>query len=193
MTPSNSQVQADMPPGEEELDRKVEHVSNEEEEEDELGFYNALFWLAAMTVFIALLSDAISASIESAANSANVSGVFISAIVLPIVGNAAEHAGAVVFAMKGKMDLSMGVAVGSSTQIALCVLPLLVILGWIMGKDMSLNFGSYEAGTLLLTVIAVTFAIKDGTSNWLMGVALICAYIVIAIGFWAHLNENLSS
>ncbi len=171
----------------------ADNKSDEEEEEDELGFYNALFWLGAMTVLIALLSDAISASIQDAADSAGISGVFISAIILPIVGNAAEHAGAVMFAVKGKLDLSLGVAIGSSTQIALCVLPLLVIIGWMMEKEMTLNFGGYEATTLLISVISVTFAIKDGQSNWLVGATLIGAYIVIAIGFWAHVNEPLDT
>jgi Ca2+:H+ antiporter len=97
------------------------------------------------------------------------------------------------FAYKGKVDLALGVAIGSSTQIALCVIPLLVILGWMMGKDLDLNFGTYEATTTLLTVIAVTFAIKDGRSNWLTGATLIAAYIVISFGFWAHNNDSLSS
>eukprot|EP00598_Pedospumella_elongata_P005581 CAMPEP_0184973052 /NCGR_PEP_ID=MMETSP1098-20130426/4959_1 /TAXON_ID=89044 /ORGANISM="Spumella elongata, Strain CCAP 955/1" /LENGTH=442 /DNA_ID=CAMNT_0027495475 /DNA_START=27 /DNA_END=1352 /DNA_ORIENTATION=- len=143
-----------------------------DEEEDVLGFTNSLIWLGVITVFIAVLSDAISASIQDAASSLGMSEIFIAAILLPIVGNAAEHAGAVVFATKNKLDLSLGVAIGSSTQIALCVLPLLVIIGWCGGYDLSLNFGSYEAATLLLSVISVTFAIKDGKSNWLLGLTL---------------------
>lgn len=166
-------------------------ADDDEEEEDLLGFHNALIWLAIMTVFIAILSDAISASIESAAGSMGISKVFIAAIILPIVGNAAEHAGAVMFAMKGKLDLSLGVAIGSSTQIALCVLPLLVIIGWCGKYDLSMNFGSFEAGTLLLSVISVTFAIKDGHSNWLLGLTLCMAYFIIAVGFWAHNNQEL--
>jgi calcium/proton exchanger cax len=166
--------------------------NDDEEEEDLLGFTNAIIWLGIITVFIAILSDAISASIEDAAGSMGISSVFIAAIILPIVGNAAEHAGAVMFAVKGKLDLSLGVAIGSSTQIALCVLPLLVILGWMGGYDLSLDFGGFEAGTLLLSVISVTFAIKDGHSNWLLGMTLVAMYIVIAIGFWAHDNEDLN-
>ena len=168
-------------------------AEEEEKEEDELGFYNALFWLAAITVLIAILSDAISASIQNAADSANISGVFIAAILLPIVGNAAEHAGAVMFAMKGKVDLALGVAIGSSTQIALCVLPALVILGWMMDSDLDMNFGPFEASTVFLTVVSVTFAIKDGESNWLLGLCLIGAYVIISIAFWAHTNDDLSS
>lgn len=163
----------------------------EEEEEDELGYYNGIIWLTIMTAIIAVLSETISSSIQDAADSAGISGVFIAAIVLPIVGNAAEHAGAVLFAMKGKLNLTLGVAIGSSTQIALFVMPALVILGWMMGKDLDMNFGAYEAGTIVLTVISVTFAIKDGTSNWLIGITLIAAYIIIAIGFLVHFDNKL--
>ena len=166
-------------------------ADDDDEEEDVLGLRNALIWLTISTVFIAILSDAISATIEAAASDMGMSKVFIAAILLPIVGNAAEHAGAVMFAMKGKLDLSLGVAIGSSTQIALCVLPLLVLIGWMGGYDLSMNFGGFEAATLFLTVISVTFAIKDGRSDWLVGLTLIAAYIVIALGFWAHENDQL--
>ncbi len=166
---------------------------DEDEEEDVLGLKYGIIWLSIITVFVALLSEIISSTIEKAASSVGISAVFLSAIVLPIVGNAAEHAGAVMFAMKGKVDLSLGVAIGSSTQIALLVLPLLVLLGWMMDKDMSLNFGAYESGTLILTVVSVTFAIKDGKSNWLLGFCLIVAYIIIAIGFWAHKDDSLTT
>ena len=170
-----------------------EEDDDDGEEEDVLGFKFALVWLAIITVFIALLSDALSESIQDAANGMGISGVFLSAIVLPIVGNAAEHAGAVMFAMKNKLDLSLGVAVGSSTQIALLVIPLLVILGWMGGYDLTLNFGLYESFTLFLSTVGVTFAIKDGTSNWFLGVALIAAYCVVAAGFWVHFDQDLDS
>lgn len=99
--------------------------------------------------------------------------------------------GAVVFAMKGKLDLTLGIAIGSSTQIALCVVPILVILAWMMDLDLDLDFGPYESLSVLLTVIAVTFAIKDGESNWLIGLTLIGAYFIIAAGFIAHHNTSL--
>jgi Ca2+:H+ antiporter len=164
---------------------------DDDEEVDELGFWNCIVWLTLMTIIIAVLSEAISASIEAAGTQAHISSVFLSAIVLPIVGNAAEHAGAVIFAMKNKLDLSLGVAIGSSTQIALCVLPCIVLIGWMMNKDMDLNFGAYESICLFLSVVSVTFAIKDGTSNWLLGAALIIGYLIIALGFWSHTNESL--
>lgn len=175
-------------------DAKVSTTSaegEEEEEEDILGYRYALVWLAIITVFIAFLSDALSSSIESAATSIGISSVFLSAIVLPIVGNAAEHAGAVMFAMKGKLELTLGVAVGSSTQIALSVLPFLVIIGWMSGNDLDMDFGVFEASSMFMTIVLVTIILKDGTSNWLLGAILIVAYIIIAAGFWAHADEDL--
>eukprot|EP01038_Epipyxis_sp_PR26KG_P007759 gene7759-10544_t len=156
---------------------------DDEEEEDVLGLNYGLFWLAVVAFFIALLSESISGSIEKAAHTMGISSMFLSAIILPIVGNAAEHAGAIVFAMKNKLDLSIGVAIGSSTQIALFVLPLVVVLGAFCGKNISLNFGVFEACTMVMTVIIVSIAIKDGSSNWLVGLALLVVYLMIAIGF----------
>eukprot|EP01032_Pedospumella_encystans_P016814 gene16814-19166_t len=100
--------------GEKKEGSEVAEEEDEDEDEDLLGFNNSIIWLAIITVFISILSDAISGSIEDAAGSMGISKVFIAAILLPIVGNAAEHAGAVIFAMKGKLDLSLGVAIGSS-------------------------------------------------------------------------------
>jgi Ca2+:H+ antiporter len=147
--------------------------------------------MGILTVLITVLSDMISSSIEKAAEDINMSGVFLAAIVLPIVGNAAEHASAISFAVRNKMDIALAVAVGSSTQIALCVLPLLVIMGWCGGYDLSMNFGAFESCTLLMCVLGVNFAIKDGKSNWLLGVILIASYFAIAVGFFAHRNDSL--
>ena len=167
----------------------AEGNDDDEEEEDVLGFNFSIVWLAVITIFISFLSTFLVESIEATAE--HVSGFFLSAIVLPIVGNAAEHASAIVFAMKNKLDLAMGVAVGSSTQIAVFVLPFIVLCGWIANKPMSLNFHQFETATLLLSVITVTFAIKNGKSNWLVGATLIAAYVVIATGFLVHNNESL--
>lgn len=165
---------------------------DDDDEEDLLGFGPALFWLAVITTLISVLSDYLVQSIQSAAEEWHISGIFLSAVVIPIIGNAAEHAGAIIFAMKNKLDLALGIAIGSSTQIALMVLPILVIVGWIANKPMTLNFQSFEATTLFLTVITVTFAIKDGTSNWLVGAVLIGAYVMLSAGFWTHYDENLT-
>jgi Ca2+/H+ antiporter len=169
-----------------------EEVEEEEEEEDVLGVTFGIFWLGVVTVFIAFLSDALVYSIEQVANnSKSVSGVFLASIVVPIVGNAAEHASAVIFAIKNKLDISLGVAVGSSTQIALMVLPLVVIIGWIVDRPMDLNLHPFEAFSLFLTVMISMLAIKDGTSNWLVGAILIGCYVIIAIAFACMKDESL--
>jgi Ca2+:H+ antiporter len=88
---------------------------------------------------------------------------------LPIVGNAAEHVTAIVVALKDKMDLAMGVAIGSSMQIALLVTPFLVILGWIINQPMTLHFEIFETVIFFLSVLVVTYVVQDGKSNYLEG------------------------
>lgn len=149
-------------------------------------------WLCIITVIIAYISNIISDTIDTAARSAGIPPVFLAAIILPIVGNAAEHAGSVMFAVKNKLELTLGVALGSSTQIALLVLPLIVLLGWIFDKDMTFNFSPYASATLLTSVISVTFAIKDGSCNWFVGLILIGEYVIIATGFWTFSGTLLN-
>jgi Ca2+:H+ antiporter len=105
-------------------------------------------------------------SIDSLVATAHISETFTGLILLPIVGNAAEHVTAVVVALKDKMDLAMGVAIGSSMQIALLVTPLLVILGWIIDRDMTLHF---ETVVFFLSVLVVTYVLINGKSNRLEG------------------------
>ena len=107
-------------------------------------------------------------------------------ILLPIIGNAAEHVTAVTVALKDKMDLAIGVAVGSSMQIALLVLPLMVILGWIIHSDMTLVFDSFQIVLLLVTVFLVNYLIADGKSHWLEGVLLMALYLLIAVAAWFY-------
>ncbi|EED21985.1 conserved hypothetical protein [Talaromyces stipitatus ATCC 10500] len=166
--------------------------SQEEEEEKEvpqLHFYVAILTLVISTVLVALCAeymvDAISA-VTSGSNS--ISQTFVGLILLPIVGNAAEHATAVTVAVKDKMDLAIGVAVGSSMQIALLVLPLIVVIGWIMGKDeMTLDFGDgFQVVVLFVAVLLVNYLIADGKSHWLEGVLLMTLYIIIAVAAWFY-------
>ena len=120
----------------------------------------------------------------------SVSLTFIGLIVLPIVGNAAEHVTAVVVAAKNKMDLAIGVAVGSSIQIALFVTPVVVLLGWIMGKEMSLYFNLFETVSLFVTAFVINFLILDGRSNYLEGSLLIAAYTIIAVAAFFYPNTG---
>jgi Ca2+:H+ antiporter len=171
-------------------------TSNDDEEPMEVKqlvtLPTCIVWLGATTILISLLSDLIASSIENAANDVNISGVFLAAVVLPFIGNT-EIISSVKFAWRNKLDGSLGVAVGSSTQIALFHLPLLVVISWCMGLQMSLNFGAYETSTLLVSVIGAVFAIKDGTSNWMIGLIMIASYCIVAVGFFAHKNDSLSN
>jgi Ca2+:H+ antiporter len=102
-------------------------------------------------------------------------------ILLPIVGNAAEHATAVTVAIKDKMDLAIGVAVGSSMQVALFLIPLVVVIGWGMGKDeMNLSFDMFQVAVMFVAVLLTNYLIGDGKSHWLEGFLLICLYAIIA-------------
>ncbi|XP_028764360.1 vacuolar cation/proton exchanger 3-like [Neltuma alba] len=154
------------------------------EEAAVIGFWSGFAWLAGMTVFIALLSEYVVETIEDASDSWGLSVSFLSIILLPIVGNAAEHAGAIIFAFKNKLDISLGVALGSATQISLFVVPLCVIISWILGNKMDLNFNVVETGSLALAIIATAFTLQDGTSHYMKGFILLLCYVVIGACFF---------
>jgi Ca2+:H+ antiporter len=114
-----------------------------------------------------------------------ISQEFLDLILLPIVGNAAEHATAVTVAIKDKMDLAIGVAIGSSMQVALFLIPLLVAIGWGMGIDeMGLSFDVFQVAVLFVSVLLVNYLISDGKSHWLEGMLLMSLYITIAVCSW---------
>lgn len=122
-----------------------------------------------------------------------VSEAFIGLIILPIVGNAAEHVTGVTVAMKNKMDLAISVALGSSIQIALFVTPIVVILGWILNKDMSLYFTLFETVSMFVSAFIVNFLVLDGRSNYLEGALLCAAYIIIAVVAFFYPNSDAAS
>ncbi|KAI4156907.1 MAG: hypothetical protein L6R39_000920 [Caloplaca ligustica] len=137
--------------------------------------------LVIITVMVAVCAEFLVDSIDSIVESAHISRTFIGLILLPIVGNAAEHVTAVVVATKDKMDLAIGVAVGSSMQIALLVTPFLVILGWIINQPMTLHFEIFETVVFFLAVLVTNYLISDGKSNYLEGAMLIGMYIIIGL------------
>ncbi|KAL2479482.1 Vacuolar cation/proton exchanger 3 [Abeliophyllum distichum] len=126
----------------------------------------------------------------AASNSWGLSVSFISVILLPIIGNAAEHAGAVIFAFKNKLDISLGVALESTTQIAMFVIPLTVIVPWIIGIDVNLDFNLLETTCLALSIIVTPFALQDGTSHYLKGLVLLLCYLVIGASFFIFGTTN---
>ena len=143
----------------------------------------AIILLLVATMMVAWMAHILVASIEYAADEFGIPHLFIGVILLPLFGNAAEHMTAVTVAKKDKMDLSIGIAVGSSIQIALLVAPLMVLMGWALGIGMSLQFGLFETVVCLVAVLITNFIIQDGESNWLEGVMLLATYLIIAIAF----------
>ncbi|KAG7196196.1 Vacuolar membrane antiporter with Ca2+/H+ and K+/H+ exchange activity [Scheffersomyces spartinae] len=142
--------------------------------------------LVVATVLVSLCADYLVGSIDDIVESSGLSKTFIGLIVIPIVGNAAEHATAIIVAMKDKMDLAIGVAVGSSLQIALFVTPFMVVVGWIFDVPMSLYFSTFETAILFVSVFISNLCILDGESNWLEGTMLIATYLIVAISFFYY-------
>ncbi|KAF9281121.1 hypothetical protein BGZ68_006832 [Mortierella alpina] len=164
--------------------------ANEEEEEPVLPLWLGLVLLLVVTLAVAVCAETLVGSIEGLSESWNISPTFIGLILLPIVGNAAEHVTAVSVAMKNKMDLAIGVAIGSSMQIALFVTPLMVIIGWIIGQPMTLFFHTFETCVLFVSILIVNYLIQDGESNWLEGVMLLSTYVIIAIAFYYYPEQE---
>ena len=166
-----------------------EKVEEEDDEGPQLHFVVALLTLLLSTIIIAFCAEFMVDGISAVTGSGGVSEEFVGLILLPIVGNAAEHATAVTVAYKDKMDLAIGVAVGSSMQVALFIIPLLVVIGWGMGVDeMSLSFDVFQVAVLFVAVLLVNYLIADGRSHWLEGMLLICLYFIIAVCSWCKLN-----
>jgi Ca2+:H+ antiporter len=163
----------------------------DEEEEAVLGFWGAIVWLTILTLLVTVLSDYVVHTIEGAAEELNLPVSFISTILLPIVGNAAEHASAVLFAMKNKMDISLGIAIGSSTQISVLIIPLVILVAWGLGIDMDMNLHTFETITLLASVVTVCLFVQDGQGHWLKGLTLILVYVVIAAAFFHHKDVSM--
>ena len=162
---------------------------DDDEEEAILGLWGAIFWLAVITVFISLLSEYMVDALEGAAEDWGVPDLFLGTIIIPIVGNAAEHAAAIIFSVKNKMELALGIAVGSAVQISLFVIPLMVLVAWAVNIPLDLDFHPFEAVSFLMCTIIVGFIIQNGESNWLQGALLVIAYGAISVGFFIHTDD----
>ena len=142
--------------------------------------------LLIATLAVAIESELLVGSLEVATEKLGLTPLFTGVILLPIIGNAAEHATAVTVAMKNKMDLSVSVAMGSSLQIALFVGPVLVLAGWAMGQPMNLDFKPFELVAVAVAVIIANSISSDGQSNWLEGMLLLATYAVLSLAFYYH-------
>merc|ERR1712194_706799 len=170
-------------------DAMSEDQGDEDDGEDHLSLVKCIGLLATTTVTVACASAILVESIEGVTEGAAMSQHFIGIILLPIVGNACEHAAAVRFAVQDKMGLSVSIAVGSSTQIALFVVPFSVLVAWVMNKPMDLNFGMFNTSVITLSIIVVLSMVVDGHSNWLQGYLLMSVYSILAVMYWFLPNE----
>ncbi|NEP85586.1 MAG: calcium/proton exchanger [Okeania sp. SIO2C2] len=163
--------------------------SNSESEEHSEHKPNLLLWISVLlvaTLAVAFESELLVDSLEEATETLGLTTLFTGVIVVPIIGNAAEHATAVTVAMKNKMDLSVSVAVGSSLQIALFVAPVLILAGLLLGQPMDLNFNPFELVAVVVAVLIANSVSSDGRSDWLEGALLLAAYAVLGLAFYYH-------
>jgi Ca2+:H+ antiporter len=156
----------------------------EEEGPPELTRRNAIILLAVATALTAIAAEVLVGSIEHASSAMGLSDLFVGAVVVAIVGNAAEHFSAVLFARRDHMDLAVGIAMGSASQVALLVAPVAVIVSLVVGHPMALVFDHFELGAILIAVLGVCFLCLDGESNWFEGTLLLALYLIIAIIFF---------
>jgi len=157
-----------------------------EEHEPKLKLQATIALLVLVTVMTGVTAEWLVDSIDGLTKSGAISREFVALILLPLVGNAAEHVTAVTVSVKNKLDLAMTVAVGSSIQIALFVIPFLVILGWIIGQPLSLFFDIFETVVVFVSVLIVNYAISDGRTNWLEGFVLMVVYVIIGLSVWYY-------
>jgi Ca2+:H+ antiporter len=155
---------------------------HEETGETKWSLKKSIIVLILATVAIAFESEILVSSVEPMTKAIGLSEFFVGIIVIPIIGNAAEHSTAIIMAMKNKMDVAVEIAIGSSLQIILFVAPILVFLS-LFFKPMSIVFNEFELVALIVSVLIANRVASDGESNWLEGIQLIAVYVIIAISF----------
>jgi len=155
-------------------------------EEPEMTQRDSIILLVVATVLVSWMAEILVHSVEYAAEDFGLPHLFIGVILLPLFGNAAEHFTAVTVAGKDKMDLSFAISMGSSTQIAVFIAPLMVIIAWALGVPLTFEFGTLETVSAFLAVLIVNSIAADGKSNWLEGAMLLSSYAVLAAAFLFH-------
>ncbi|EER10760.1 vacuolar calcium ion transporter, putative [Perkinsus marinus ATCC 50983] len=163
---------------------EVFESEDDNQAEATMSIWSSMLILLVSTVLVAVNSEFLVGSIEGVVSECNVSASFIGVILLPIIGNACEHVTSVRMAIMDKPVIAIGIAVGSSTQIALFVIPFAVIVGWCMGVHMDLDFNALSVAILVLSVMITLSILVDGKSNWLEGLMLQLTYLIIAVAFW---------
>lgn len=160
------------------------HVQDEAHPGGHWSVRKSLIILLVAAAFVGLMSEFLVGSVEEASKTLGMSDLFVGVIVVAIIGNAAEHSSAVLMAYRNRMDLSIGIAVGSSIQIALFVAPVLVLASYALGHPMDLVFHPAEVMAVAVSVLVVAQIAGDGESNWLEGVQLLALYTLLGMLFY---------
>ena len=160
-----------------------ETITSDDEEKPTMKLAPAIGLLVASTICIAVLSEIFVGTVEPMAESAGLSTAFVGIILVPIIGNAAEHSSAVIMALKNKMNAAVEIALGSSLQIILFVVPVLVLLS-LFFTPMSIVFTPFELVAVAGSVLIANRVASDGESNWLEGLQLVTVYVIIGTAFF---------
>jgi Ca2+:H+ antiporter len=136
------------------------------------------------TAAVAWLSEGLVSSVEPVLAQLGWTEFFVGIVIIPVIGNVAEHLVAVEVATKNQMDLSLTISVGSSLQVALFVAPVLVFLSLLMGNPLTLVFNQFELIALVATALIAALVALDGESNWMEGVQLIVVYLILGLAFF---------
>lgn len=165
---------------------QTENVSEDrhEEEEPEWGKGKALLILALATVAVAYVSENLVHTFQAVGETFGWTELFIGVVIVAIVGNAAEHASAIIMAYKNKMDIAVEIAVGSTLQVAMFVAPLLVLISLMFPVSMPLVFTMPELITMVTSALLMIIISNDGETNWFEGATLLAAYLIMGIGFY---------
>ncbi|KAJ7803848.1 calcium/proton exchanger [Mycena olivaceomarginata] len=170
----------------------VEEVEEDDPETPQLNGRTCFGLMILVTVLVAITAEFLVGSIDGLTESGKISKDFVGMVLLPIVGNAAEHVSAVTVAVKDKMNLSIGVAVGSSIVSLLALPPFSVLVAWGMDKPMTLLFDPFEAACLALAVVTVNYCVADGKSNWLEGMILMSLYAMLGTLLFCYTGVDVA-
>ena len=168
-----------------EITSAIALITHQDDDDDKLklSFRGSIIGLAVVAGLIALLSEILTDSISKSAAQMGISEGFVATILTPIAGNAAEHWSSVTFAAKGRLNVSLGIAIGSSIQIGLFLIPVITLSAWAAGKEMSYNFGVFEVSTLAFAVFLAIYASQHGKVQWIMGLILVSSYVIVITGY----------
>ena len=140
--------------------------------------------LAAGTLLTTVQAELLVGAMQPALTNFGFTELFVGAVVIAVIGNAAEHYSAITAARRDQMTLSVEISIGSSAQIALFVAPLLVLYSFAIGQPMSLLFNAFEITAITLSVLATAIVVVDGESNWVEGLQLMSVYLILALAFY---------